>query len=277
MIELNDLIFYAVIVVLMIGIIICVISIGLKPYSVTHIVSQTHRNIHLKDISWYFLTTGLDHNRRNHMLEDFKEYKVKEVNPVLTSEKISKFQSAATGFLRMLDRGLREQDMNKPFQPFILLEDDVVKYRKIPHSISIPMNCDLLYIGISSWGMPENGDVGRKDYLFYSHVDNNLIKIQNMLSTHGIMICSSAGANLITRCMSEAFYKNIIWDVPLAKSLSLYNVYALREPLVYQDKKYNGAEDSTKLTERNLKQMKGNFIPQSSIYKSFSRETSSVI
>jgi hypothetical protein len=52
-----------------------------------------------------------------------------------------------------------------------------------------------------------------------------------MLSTDGIMICSSAGAN----------------------------------------------EYSTKLTETNLKQMKGNFIPQSSIHKSFSRETSSVI
>jgi hypothetical protein len=98
-----------------------------------------------------------------------------------------------------------------------------------------------------------------------------------MLSAHGIIICSLAGANLITRCMSEAFYKNIICDVPLAKSLSLYNAYALREPLVYQDKKYNGAEDTTKLTEKDLKQMKGNFIPQSSIHKSFSRETSSVI
>lgn len=255
-------------VVLMIGVIV----MGLRSSSVTHIVRQTHRNIILKDISWYFLTTGLYHNRRNHMLEDFKEYKVKEVNPVLTSENISKLQSAATGFLRMLDRGLREQDMNKPFQPFILLEDDVVKYRKIPHSISIPMNCDLLYIGISSWGMPENGDDGRKDYLFYTPVDDNLIKIQNMLSAHGIIICSSAGANMISKCASEGFFKNLVIDVPLVKSLSLYNAYALREPLVYQDKKYNGAEDSTKLTERNLKQMKGDFIPQSSIHKSFSKK-----
>ena len=271
----NDLVFYSIMIVLMIGVVV----IGFKTFSVTQTVTQTHRNrnIILKDISWYFLTTGLDPNRRTHMLEDFKEYKVKEVNPVLISEKISKLQSGATGFLRMIDRGLREQDISKPFQPFVLLEDDVVKFKTIPYSISIPMNCDLLYIGISSWGMPESGDVGRKDYLFYSHVNNNLIKIQNMLSTHGIIICSLAGANLITRCMSEAFYKNIAWDVPLAKSLSLYNAYALREPLVYQDKKYNGAEDSTKLTEKDLKPMKGDFIPQSSIHKSFSIETSSVI
>lgn len=261
MIQLNDLIFYAVMIVLMIGVGV----MGLKPSGVTLVVTQTHRNIILKDISWYFLTTGLDTNRRNHMLEDFKEYKVKEVNPVLTSQKISKFQSAATGFLRMIDRGLREQDISKPFQPFVLLEDDASKYRKIPHSISIPMNCDLLYIGISRWGIPESGDIGRKNYLFYTQVDNNLIKIQNMLSMHGIMICSSAGANLITRCMSEAFFKNIIWDIPLARSQSLYNVYALREPLVYQDKKYNDEhhiDESTKFVIKNE-----NFARQNGSFK----------
>ena len=275
MIHVHDLIFYSVMIVLMIGVIV----MGLKSSSVTHTATQTHRNIILKDISWYFLTTGLDTNRRNHMLEDFKEYKVKEVNPVLKSEKISKFQSGATGFLRMIDRGLREQDISKPFQPFILLEDDVVKYRKIPHATRIPMNCDLLYIGISRWGIPEIGDVGRKDYLFYSQVDKKLIKIQNMLSAHGIMICSSAGANLITRCMSEAFYKNIFWDIPLAKSQSLYNVYALREPLVYQDKKYNDenhTDEHTMFVIKNEKiaRQNGSFKVTKNIHNHFSQSTS---
>ena len=87
MIQLNDLIFYAVMIVLMIGVGV----MGLKPSGVTLVVTQTHRNIILKDISWYFLTTGLDTNRRNHMLEDFKEYKVKEVNPAKYLRRIRVF------------------------------------------------------------------------------------------------------------------------------------------------------------------------------------------
>lgn len=254
-----------------------------KQYLFFDCIQHNDKQVVFKDISWYFLTTGLDAKRREHMHETFKEYNIKEVNPVLTSENISKFQSGATGFLRMIDYGLREQDIGKPFQPFVILEDDVSKYRTIPHSIKIPKDCDLLYIGISTMGIRENCEdmfscTSNNNHLFFTHTDEHLIKVQNMLSAHGILVCSPNGANLITRCISEAFFKNIIWDIPLAYSQSLYHIYALKEPLVYQDEKYNGQQSFTKINFKDRKKSKGDFIPtQSGIHHSFSRETASVI
>lgn len=240
---------------------------------------NSHTNIMMKDIQWFFLTTGLNTTRREHMLEEFKDFRIQEVNPVLSDDQtISRVQSVATGFLRMIDRGLRGQDTTKPFQPFVLLEDDASKFRTIPHSINIPVNCDLLYIGLSTVGAPDDEDWKKANgsKAFYTPFDNNLIKIHNMLAMHGIMVCSSAGANLITRCTSEGFYTNTVCDVPLAISLSLYNVYALIEPLVYQDKRYDGQESATKITANSLKEHAGDFNPSNSIHKSFARATSSL-
>ena len=46
--------------------------------------------------------------------------------------------------------------------------------------------------------------------------------------------------------MLEAHFLNIDYDFPIAKSQIYYNIYALKNPLVYQDKEYNGAEEDTK-------------------------------
>ena len=60
------------------------------------------------------------------MFNEFKDYNIKEINPVLTSTGISKEQSGSTGFSRMLDRAITDQKSDK-FIPFILFEDDAKK------------------------------------------------------------------------------------------------------------------------------------------------------
>ena len=154
--------------------------------------------IDFKNINIYYLTCDNNSERSKHVKEEFKNYNIKSINPVLN---IPKFKSGATGHLRMIDQALKDQSHNLPFQPFILLEDDVSKYRNFPDIIDIPDDTDILYIGFSPWGIKNNnnnnkeptGAAGREVY--YTNIDDNIVKIYNMLSTHGLMICSPLGAH----------------------------------------------------------------------------------
>jgi len=198
--------------------------------------------IFLKDIKHYFLTVDTNGIRKHHMMEEFKEYNLTEVNPILN---ISRNKSGATGFSKILDIGLRNQNRTLPFQPFVMYEDDSSKYREFPEYIEVPDDTDLLYIGLSKGSMNDTNDqVG----CYYKHINNDIIRIYNMLAMHGIIVCSASGALAIQKSLLEDYYKNMPWDISLAYIQFYYNVYALKDPLVYQDGKYGGCEGSTKFS-----------------------------
>ena len=216
----------------------------------------------LQNLNYYYLTVPKDNNiRKKHISEEFKELNLKEVNPVPASyfddnKELSKHQktrkSGATGFLKILD--LASQETGNNFQPFVVFEDDVKKYRKFPNFIEIPDNCDLFYIGLSQWGMTDKKN-GINNSVCYYDVDNNneVIRIFNMLSLHGLIICSLRGMISFQKCLLEDFYKCQGWDRSICYIQSYLNVYALKEPLVYQYGKLGGEELYTKINFEKLK------------------------
>jgi hypothetical protein len=126
-----------------------------------------------------------------------------------------------------------------------MYEDDSSKYREFPEYIEVPDDTDLLYIGLSKGSMNDKNDqLG----CYYKHINTDIIRIYNMLATHGIIVCSASGALAIQKSLLEDYYKNMPWDISLAYIQSYYNVYALKNPLVYQDSKYGGCEGSTKFS-----------------------------
>lgn len=199
-------------------------------------------HIDFKNIKIFCLTceSEKEGHRRNHAKDMFHP---EFVEPIIG---IAKNKSGASGFMKMVELGLKLQKCNQPFQPFILLEDDVSINRNID-TIDIPDDTDILYVGLSNCSM--------NDYCFhyanyYESVPNysEIIRIKHMLSTHGIMVCSPLGASVIQKVMLEVFVSDKAWDIPLAYLQPYYNVYALRDPFVYQDEKYGGDERSTKIT-----------------------------
>lgn len=205
----------------------------------------------LKKMNYYFLTTGTAPNKAKHVLQILKDYNITEINPVL---KIGKQKSGSIGHCRMIDHGLKDQDRNQPFQPFIILEDDVSFYRELPKTIDIPDDADILYIGLSMAAIDFNDGYKPTNTIYATNINDNCIRVYNMLSTHAIMICSARGAATYQRCMMENYYKNCKgWDVPLSRIQPFYNVYALKIPLFYQDKKYGGVEWATKVKFENNK------------------------
>ena len=199
--------------------------------------------IDLEKTKYYFLTCN-NENRKKHMIEEFKKYDLTEVNPVIDC----KNKSGAVGFSRILDLACSNQERDKPFQPFVILEDDVKKYREFPKTIEIPNDTDILYIGLSLFGM---NNTSFCENVCYKNINEDIIQVYNMLSLHGIIICSARGVLAIQKCMLEGYFKNIIWDIFTAQIQPFYNVYALKMPLVYQYAKIGGIELATKIEYTN--------------------------
>jgi hypothetical protein len=210
--------------------------------------------IDLKKTKYYYLTTRTNAKRVKHIEGILKIYDLTEVNPIM-GENFGKQRSGCTGTARMVDLGLRNQKKNEPFQPFILLEDDVSLSETMPDKIEIPDDADIIYIGVSCGGLGKHTRQKPGDPLYATDYNEKYIRVYNMLSTHAIMICSAAGANIYAQCMLEGFYNPTGWDCYLARIQSYYKVYALKNPLFYQDAEYGGVEYST-----NINFASGNII-----------------
>lgn len=193
------------------------------------------------DKSFYYFLTCNNKIRKEHIINEFRNYKLIEVNPIMN---IEKFKSGATGFCKILDQACIDQKKNEPFQPFIIFEDDVKKYRSFPSEIEIPDDTDILYIGLSICGMNNHKWCNT---ICTKNINDNIIKIYNMLSTHGMMICSIRGLLTLQKCMLESYFLNKPWDLHLTRSQPYLNIYALKNPLVYQYGKIGGQESNTKI------------------------------
>lgn len=181
-----------------------------------------------------------DGKKRTHMKQMINN--IEFVEPIIG---IAKNKSGATGFMRMVERGLRSQVSGEPFKPFLMLEDDVSLNRSLD-SIAIPQDADVLYVGLSNCSMDDH----QFHYAnYYESVPDypDIIRVKHMLATHGIMICSPLGASVFQRTMLEVFISDKPWDIPLALMQPYYQVYALRDPLVYQDVNYGGDERCTQI------------------------------
>jgi hypothetical protein len=198
--------------------------------------------IYFKNIKHFFLTVDTNGARKKHMVNEFKEFDLNEVNPILG---IGKCKSGATGFSKMIDLALKNQNRSMPFQPFVLYEDDCSKFREFPEYIELPDNADVCYIGLSKCSM---NDKMWHLKSYYKHINNDVIKIFNMLATHGMIVCSASGALALQRALMEGYSKDKVWDIFFAYIQPYYNFYALKTPLVFQDSKYGGAEKATKFT-----------------------------
>lgn len=195
----------------------------------------------LQTAKWYVLTVPANTVRQAHIRSVFENMDIIFVNGGVEK---NKHKSVSLGFSRIVDHALTNMDNSLPFQPFVFCEDDVSLLTDIPESIEIPKDADLLYIGLSSYGMV---DGKAKTETYYTNIDTDLVKVQNMLATHGIVVCSPRGALALQRAMFESYFTEICSDIYLAYSQPYINAYALKVPIVYQDMAYGGIEHETRI------------------------------
>lgn len=223
--------------------------------------------VNLKDITYYYLTTGRNFNREGHMTKEFKDYNLFKVTPVEDFNG-KKHKSMTSGISLIIDRACQNQDPNKPFQPFVILEDDAAICEKIPDLIDIPDNCDLFYLGTSGYTLDSNTVHTTFKKPHFKNIDSEIIQLYNMLSAHAIMICSVRGLLAYQKCMFESHFKNIPSDLPLAHCQPYLNVYAFKKPIIWQGGP--GGTDNyfqKNLTNITIDEKEDNIIPDSKINK----------
>ena len=204
---------------------------------------KNFKKINLKNLDYYFLTYN-NINRKTHMIREFNDVNLIEVNP--DPKQQGRFKSAVSGWIKILNKGVYSQKKHSEFKPFVIFEDDVKKYRDFPTKIEYPYDCDLLYIGLSTEGLNKKtmkGETGTK----FKIINKDIIKVNNMLSTHGLIVCSFKGLNILEKSLLEDMRLNRGYDITLTINQPKFNVYALRKPLVYQYEKIGGKEKFTKI------------------------------
>jgi hypothetical protein len=191
----------------------------------------------LKNIDYYYLTHNND-NRKYHMKNEFIKYNLFEINPNPLFNG-NRCKSASSGFLKMLEIASNTNKTN--FKPFVMLEDDVKKKDNYPDNIEIPDDCDLFYLCHSKYGINNNTLIKP----IFIIVNDDIVKLINILSNTAITICSIKGLLHMQKCMMTVFYENKPWDIPLANSMHTLNVYSTTEELIYQ---YGGVGGQEKIT-----------------------------
>lgn len=119
---------------------------------------------------------------------------------------------------------------NKP--PFIILEDDCALNKKFKSNIEIPNNADALYLGISHWGRYLNHS---GPYVHYTRIDDEIVRVYNMLATHAILYLSDSYVDICKRVAYHFGYEveNHL-DIGFAEIHRFYNVYSFDKPLFRQ-------------------------------------------
>jgi len=155
-------------------------------------------------------------------------------------------QGKKSGVLSVVN--LLKRRLEGDFKPFILLEDDCSATEWFRHVIPVPKDADAVYVGISAYGLHPMVDqaILRIDAVPVTE-HPELVRLYSMLSTHAILYNTRAWVENCIECYENALASERpeSWDIPLARSQSRFNVYALRKPLFYQDAKVGGQQDPT--------------------------------
>jgi hypothetical protein len=116
--------------------------------------------------------------------------------------------------------------------PFIILEDDCTLNTEFVSEIEVPDNADALYLGISHWGRYLNHS---GPYVHCTKVDDNIVRVHNMLATHAIMYLSDSYTEMCKRVAYHFGYEvESHLDIGFAEIHRFFNVYSFDEPLFRQ-------------------------------------------
>jgi len=145
-------------------------------------------------------------------------------------------------------------------EPFIIIEDDCELFYNYD-TIDLPDDFDTLYLGVSQWVYPHSIEslslplhqrphILPNDQHTIQSYNENLTKIRGMCGTHAILYRSRNYLKVFMDIMKwgTALSDILNHDLAFATLQNSFQVFALKNPMFYQDNKLGGQEDVTKLT-----------------------------
>jgi hypothetical protein len=131
---------------------------------------------------------------------------------------------------------LRALRMSTFGRPLLILEDDVEVSDFFSQIIDLPADADAVYLGASVYGAVDIVDyVGFTQMLAAEVVDDDLLRVYNLLSTHAILYLTDnfkqAAAESVLCSLVDRDWEH---DKGMAKLQETFTVYALRRPMFFQ-------------------------------------------
>lgn len=177
----------------------------------------------LREIPFYYVNLEDAVERKTTVENTLKELGIKSIHRIPATRHSNGFAGCAqtvSDFLHQVTNG-----------PFVLIEDDIAVKNWEP-IIEVPDDADALYLGISGWGRM-NGHSG--PFVQWKRINDNLLRIYNMLSGHAIIYLSPEWVEMARRCCYHAGYViESYYDVQIAEVQRFFNIYSLDDPYFYQ-------------------------------------------
>jgi hypothetical protein len=131
---------------------------------------------------------------------------------------------------------LRALRLSRPGLPLLILEDDIGVTESFTPLIDIPDDADAVYLGGTIFGAIDLVDyVGFTDSVAGDEINEQLIRVYNLLSTHAILYVTdrfkAAAEAAIVHALADLDWEH---DKAMAKLQETFAVYAWRRPMFYQ-------------------------------------------
>lgn len=178
-------------------------------------------NLDLREIPAIYINLDKDVEKRERMESQLKELGFKTIIRLSATYDNDSKRGCAISHVYALE----EVD-----PPFIVFEDDCITLDFRPE-IEIPDDADAVYLGISSWGRM-NSHSG--PFVQYEKIDNDILRVYNMLGTHAILYLNEDLVDLCKRIAYHGYCISDHLDIGFAEIQRYYNVYAFDNPLFYQ-------------------------------------------
>lgn len=138
-------------------------------------------------------------------------------------------------------------------RPFMILEDDCQVYFD-RQTIECPDDADAVYLGVAKWIYPHPYSTLGQGYHIRPNTSADCLdihpqvtRILGMTSTHAILFLNREYTRKFITYMEPLLSRAIPHDLVFATLQPNYNVYALKNPMYYQDTTIGGQEDVTRL------------------------------
>ncbi len=220
--------------------------------------------INLRDVPFYYLNTDARPDRRQHVEKTLQGFTYERVDgtpdPRLgDARKRQHFAMAPLGHAKVIEHAVRR--MGPTFEPFVLCEDDITWTRPPgdrPVVVIAPHDADAVYLGISACAVRNDAndycyDIIRERSQNYPHLQ----RIYNMLTAHAVLFLTFKHVLAYAQAMIESCATASPCDCLSSRLMTHHEVFALGEPLFYQDKNVGGQEEPTRIAWTDAGTVKG--------------------
>jgi len=138
---------------------------------------------------------------------------------------------------------------------YAVMEDDITFTCKDGElrtmELEIPLGADMVYIGISSWGVdPYQSQVSGcfvGNTVYPKPAVPNMVRMARMTSMHGVLFLNERMGDEMINIINDATKYRIVLDLFTAAMQQHFQTYAMADPLCYQDAAMGGQQEPTKI------------------------------